>query len=164
VYVRPSRGGLLLGGYEDDPLILDAGSVDPGFAVEDLELDEGVLRRFAAVVAPNFPDLPGAPSRIVRGGVPTMTPDSWPLFGTVPAIDGVFVAGGCNVGGFSISPAVGELLADWIVSGSCPALLAPFRADRFEAWGDDAALRAVTLDRWRQHYRPDAGDVAEGRA
>ena len=42
-----------------------------------------------------------------------MTPDGWPLFGPAIGVDGLFVAGGCNVGGFSISPAVGELLASW---------------------------------------------------
>ena len=163
VYVRPSRGGLLLGGYEDDPLIIDPDVVDPAFAVEDLELDESVLRGFAERVAPIFPDLPTTRSRVVRGGIPTMTPDSWPMFGSVPEVEGVMVAGGCNVGGFSISPAVGELLADWIVSRVCPAFLQPFRADRFGPWPDDALLRDVTLGRWRQHYRPDPVEVPPDR-
>jgi glycine/D-amino acid oxidase-like deaminating enzyme len=155
IYVRPSRGGLLLGGYEDDPRLIDPG-IGPGFAVgESLELDERVLRGFAAQVAGIFPDLAAAPARIVRGGIPTMTPDSWPVFGTLPEVDGLFVAGGCNVGGFSISPAVGELMAEWIGSGARPVLLEPFRADRFGPWPDDAALEAVTLERWRAHYRPE---------
>ncbi|MBM4407811.1 MAG: FAD-binding oxidoreductase [Chloroflexi bacterium] len=155
VYVRPSAGGLMLGGYEDSPLVVPTGDVGPGFSIEALPLDPRVLHGLAARVARIFPDLAGARPRVVRGGVPTMTPDSWPIFGPVADIGGLFVAGGDNVGGFSISPAVGELLAEWIVTGRQPDLLAPFRADRFGPWPHDAELESVTLERWRLHYRPD---------
>ena len=154
VYVRPSGGGLLLGGYENDPMVVSQDEVTTTFSVDRLELDAGVLRRLANLVGRIFPDLVDARLRVVRGGIPTMTPDGWPLIGPAPGIDGLFVAGGCNVGGFSISPAVGELLTAWILTGRCPDLLKPFRADRFGAWPDDASLRAVSLDRWRDHYRP----------
>jgi glycine/D-amino acid oxidase-like deaminating enzyme len=162
VYVRPSAGGLLLGGYEHDPMVY-TGELTPAFSIDRLELDARVLRRLAAGVGRMFPEIAQAAPRVIRGGLPTMTPDGWPILGAAPGVAGLFVAGGCNVGGFSISPAVGELLAEWIVTGRCPEMLAPFRADRFGPWTDDTALRAATLERWRLHYQPDpAPNPADG--
>lgn len=44
---------------------------------------------------------------------------------------GCFIAGGCNVAGLSISPAIGEALAAWIVEGEPPLDLAPLSIARF---------------------------------
>ena len=46
-------------------------------------------------------------------------------------IRGFFVASGCCVGGLSISPAVGEVLAEWILTGKPPMDLALLAPDRF---------------------------------
>ena len=49
-----------------------------------------------------------------------MTPDGEHIVGPLPSLPGFYVAGGCCVGGLSIAPIVGELLARWIVSGAAP--------------------------------------------
>ena len=69
VYVRPEKGGLMLGGYEPDPVQYDMGSLPADFDIEDLELDLSVLRRLAESVAAAVPGVPrrgaaGAPGRI----------------------------------------------------------------------------------------------------
>ena len=55
-----------------------------------------------------------------RGGLPTMTADGQHIVGPAPGAEGFFVAGGCNVAGLSISPAIGQALAAWIVDGAPP--------------------------------------------
>jgi 4-methylaminobutanoate oxidase (formaldehyde-forming) len=60
-----------------------------------------------------------------------MTADGQHLVGPAPAADGFFVAGGCNVAGLSISPAIGEALAAWIVDGAPPLDLEPLSIARF---------------------------------
>ena len=72
-----------------------------------------------------------------------MTPDGHFLIDRLPGVAGFYVASGCNVGGLSISPPIGEDLADWIVAGGeRPPPLAPFRIDRFDGrFASDAELR-----------------------
>ena len=53
------------------------------------------------------------------------------IVGPAPGADGFFVAGGCNVSGLSISPAIGDALAAWIVDGVPPLDLEPLALGRF---------------------------------
>jgi len=72
-------------------------------------------------VRDQFPLLQDVEIDEFRGGLPTMTADGRHIVDWVPGVTGFFVACGCCVGGLSISPAVGEALADWIVDGETPA-------------------------------------------
>ncbi len=54
------------------------------------------------------------------GGVPTMTAAGHHIVGPVPGAKGFFVLGGCNVAGLSISPALGDAVAAWIMDGEPP--------------------------------------------
>src|SRR6185295_19524615 len=55
VYIRPADGGLLLGGYESDPLQIDMANVPDGFGIDDLPLDLSVLHRLMSRVVDQFP-------------------------------------------------------------------------------------------------------------
>ena len=44
VYIRPADGGLMLGGYESDPMQFDMANLPPGFGIDDLPLDLSVLQ------------------------------------------------------------------------------------------------------------------------
>ena len=118
VYVRYAQGGLMFGGYEDHPGVIDASALPPSFQIADLPLDLGVLRGLVDEVADRFPVLRGARVAVHRGGAPTMTPDGRPILGRVPGLAGLFVASGCCVGGLSLSPAAGRALADLILDGA----------------------------------------------
>lgn len=71
--------------------------------------------------------------RVIRqwAGTVSYTPDLAPLVGRVAGVDGLWLDAGW-VYGFMGAPAAGELLAEAIISGRTPALLAPFAPDRFE--------------------------------
>ena len=133
VYVRPCDGGLLWGGYEETPRFFDMDGLPRTFDIADTPLDVDVLRRFADDVRRQLPVLGEAGVREHRGGLPTMTADGQHLVGPAPAAGGFFVAGGCNVAGLSISPAIGEALAAWIVDGAPPLDLEPLSIARFRA-------------------------------
>jgi glycine/D-amino acid oxidase-like deaminating enzyme len=153
IYVRPERGGLMVGGYEDAPRAVDPAEMPPGFSIADLELDLGVLRGLAGEIAERVPVLRDAPVAVHRGGLPTMTPDGLPILGPVPGGDGLYVASGCCVGGLSLSPAAGRALADQILDGRSDPDLAPLGIDRFATYADDpAALRAAALDHYARKY------------
>ncbi|HEY3058922.1 MAG TPA: FAD-dependent oxidoreductase [Chloroflexota bacterium] len=153
VYVRPERGGLLLGGYEPDPLQVDVSALGADFDIKSLTLDMEPLRRLTHEVRNEFPVLQGAEIDEFRGGLPTMTADGRHIVDRVPGVEGFFVASGCCVGGLSISPSVGEVLADWIVDGEPGVDLSSLRLNRFghEVLTDDL-LRQACLWRYAHHY------------
>jgi glycine/D-amino acid oxidase-like deaminating enzyme len=154
VYVRYCDGGLMFGGYEDAPLVVDPAGLPAGFQVAQLALDLGVLRALTDEVAARFPALRDARVAVHRGGLPTMTPDGNPVLGPVPGLAGLYVASGCCVGGLSLSPASGRALADLIVDGRSDPDLAPLSVERFRRWseGDTAALQAVCVDHYARKY------------
>src|SRR5581483_12115997 len=55
VYLRPARGGLMVGGFEADPLPFDVGGQPAAFSTDDVPLDLGVLRKMADQVAAEAP-------------------------------------------------------------------------------------------------------------
>jgi glycine/D-amino acid oxidase-like deaminating enzyme len=131
VYIRPCDGGLLWGGFEEDPRFLDVDALGARFQAKDTPLDAEVLRRLADQVRQQLPVLLEAKIREHRGGIPTMTGDGEHIVGPVPGARGFFVAGGCNVAGLSVSPAIGDMLAAWIVDGAPPIDLARLSITRF---------------------------------
>jgi glycine/D-amino acid oxidase-like deaminating enzyme len=146
VYIRPCKGGLMLGGYEPDPMAFDLRG-KPGFRVEDVPLDLAVLRRLAETVHDQFPVFRDVAIQELRGGVPTMTMDADYMLGPAPGLPGLFVIGGCNVGGLSVSPALGELLAGWIVNGRPATDVPNMDPGRF-----GAVAEAELLERCRTRY------------
>jgi 4-methylaminobutanoate oxidase (formaldehyde-forming) len=153
VYVRPERGGLMLGGYEPDPLQVDMRKLPADYQIGDLALDFEPLRTLTQDVSAQFPVLQNAAIAELRGGLPTMTADGDHIIDRVPGVEGFFVVGGCCVGGLTISPAVGELVAKWVVEGEPPMDVSRFRLSRFGAEVDsDERLRAACLWRYAHHY------------
>jgi 4-methylaminobutanoate oxidase (formaldehyde-forming) len=158
VYVRPERGGLMLGGYEPDPLQVDVRAQPSDFQIAGLELDFEPLRRLTDQVKGEFPALQGAEIAEFRGGLPTMTADGNLIVDRVPGVEGFFIAAGCCVGGLSTSPAVGEALAAWVVTGRPPMDLSLLSLARFgpELTGSEERLRRACLWRYAHHYADEA--------
>jgi glycine/D-amino acid oxidase-like deaminating enzyme len=152
VYVRPCDGGFLWGVFEEGPRFLDMASLGPRFDVKDTPLDAAVLRGAAADVKEQLPVLSTAAVREHRGGIPTMTGDGEHIVGPAPAAQGFFFASGCNVAGLSISPALGEALAAWIVDGRPPLDLSALSIARFREgmWASEAQLRRDAA--WQYHH------------
>ncbi len=159
VYVRPCDGGLMLGGYEDAPLLLDR----VPDAVDDMPLDLSVLQRLAHAVRQEFPafgDLDGAR---LRGGMPTMTLDDEHLIGPVPGASGLFVIGGCNVGGLSTAMAFAEALCRIIADPATADELAPLLPARFVGQAiTEAQLHAACRLHYGQHYWSEAARAGHG--
>ncbi len=153
VYIRPADGGLMLGGYEDDPLLFDMAKLAPGFSIDQMPLDFAVLKKLRGQILPQFPVFADAKIREHRGGLPTMTADGEHIAGPWPGISGLYLIGGCCVGGLSISPILGELLAGWIVCGRPGgdlSAMAPGR--RAVAEIDEHNLREDARRRYARHY------------
>ncbi len=150
VYLRPARGGLMVGGFEADPLPVDPERQPDSFGTDDVPLDLGVLRRLADQVAAEVPVAATAAVTEHRGGMFTMSPDGRFVAGPVPDLPGLWVASGCNGSGFSSSLAIGEALAAWITGGAPPPGVTALAPGRFGSLPDDAL---ITRGLWQYaHY------------
>ncbi len=121
------------------------------FHMKDTPLDAAVIRGMGEQVKQQFPILLTAKIREHRGGIPTMTADGQHIIGPAPGARGFFIAGGCNVAGLSVSPAIGEALAAWIVEGEPPLDLAPLSIARFAA-ASYSEERLKQEAAWRYHH------------
>jgi glycine/D-amino acid oxidase-like deaminating enzyme len=154
VYLRPARGGLMVGGFEAAPLAVDPRTEPPSFRTESLDLDLAVLRKLAAPVAAEVPLAADAPVAEHRGGLFTMSPDGRFLAGPVPDVPGLWVASGCNGSGFSSSLGIGEALAGWICAIPGRLDIGALSPERFGALTDEAL---ITDGRWQYAHYYDPG-------
>jgi glycine/D-amino acid oxidase-like deaminating enzyme len=152
VYVRPDKGGLMLGGYEPDPVQYDMAALPESFGIDDMPLDLSVLRRLAESVAAQFPIFRDIALQEHRGGLPTMTADGEHVVGPAPGLSGLYVIGGCCVGGLTTAPALGELLAEWITQGRASPDLALMAPDRMATGIAEDELRELCRLQYAHHY------------
>ncbi|MFN3337706.1 MAG: NAD(P)/FAD-dependent oxidoreductase, partial [Thermomicrobium sp.] len=154
VYVRPCRGGLMWGGFESDPLPLDPASRGQDFRIEHVPLEFRVLEHCALFVRDVIPSLHDAAVQEHRGGLFTMTPDGRFVAGPVSEVRGLWVLSGCNGSGFSFSPALGQLLAEWIVHGTPSIDLSPLAPGRFLSPVAQEALVEAAIFQYTHYYEP----------
>jgi glycine/D-amino acid oxidase-like deaminating enzyme len=159
VYLRPARGGLMVGGFEPGPLPVDPDQQPASFSTDDMPLDLGVLRKLAGQVAVETPAAETAPVAEHRGGLFTMSPDGRFVTGPVPDLPGLWVASGCNGSGFSSSLAIGEALAAWITRDTPPPGMTALAPGRFGPLTDDVL---ISRGLWQYaHYYDPAGGAPE---
>jgi D-amino-acid dehydrogenase len=62
-----------------------------------------------------------------------LTPDGLPILDRVDPFENLFVATGHSMLGITLAPASGQAMAGYVLSGTRPELLEPFRLGRFAA-------------------------------
>ena len=154
VYVRPSRGGLMVGGFEADPLPLDPRTRE-NFSMEQLPLDFSILENQTATIQDNIPALRDTTIQEHRGGLFTMTRDGQFLAGPMPNVRGLWALTGCNGSGYSSSLALGQVMAEWIVDGEPSIDLTEFSPARFVNSNlSDEELTAACVWQYAHYYDP----------
>jgi len=131
VYMREEAGGLVIGGYELDPLArwIDGVPWEHGGSTLPPDFDrfeplmEGAIRRIPFLEQAEIVTLvchPGA-----------YTPDCQPIIGPMPGARGFWMAAGMSLNGFGAAGGVGKVLSEWIIDGEPSLDLYSFRATRF---------------------------------
>jgi sarcosine oxidase, subunit beta len=113
LYFRHERPGQLIAGLHTEE------ALEP---VEDPDryargVDPDLLERLARELAARLPPLAGA--RLAHGwaGLYPVSPDGLPQVGPAPGRPTAIFAAGGGGAGIQLSPVLGELVADWILSG-----------------------------------------------
>jgi len=136
IYFRPDDGTVMHG--------VDSGGAEVSPDVETPIVDPWRLAAARDRLARRIPELATAPVVRVQSAFDGYTPDGHGLIGTVPGVDGVYLATAFSGGGFKVAPAVGSAVAREVVDGAEQPLLAAFRPDRFGAGRAVSAARPYT--------------------
>jgi glycine/D-amino acid oxidase-like deaminating enzyme len=154
VYVRPCRGGLMLGGFEADPMPIPVHARE-NFSMDRVPLDFSKLEEQTATVDDNIPALRDTTVQEHRGGLFTMTSDGHFLAGPMPNVRGLWALTGCNGSGFSFSPALGQVMAEWIADGEPSIDLTEFSPARFANKKlNDEELTTACVWQYAHYYDP----------
>lgn len=119
VYVSQTDRGEVLIGSEIEPYT----SYSQGSTLNFLE----TTAHHALELLPQLAEV-----RVMRawGGLCDVTPDYSPIIGTTP-VEGFYVDGGWGTYGFKAAPISAVTMADLVVTGRVPDLIAPFALSRF---------------------------------
>lgn len=142
VYMREEQGGLVIGGYEPNPLArwIDGtpwehsnATLPPDYGRFEMLL-EGAIRRIPFLKDAGIIDItchPGA-----------YTPDCQPMLGPSPGARGMWMLAGISLNGYGGAGGMGKLLAEWILEGEAPMDVYAFRATRFGNYFTDPRYAA----------------------
>jgi len=149
-YYKEEVGGLVMGGYEPDPVPC---SPDDERPAELLEPDFEHFQQLADLAVGRVPALEHAGIRQLVNGAEAFTPDGSFILGEAPELSGFFVGAGFNAYGIAAGGGAGKALAEWIEAGEPPEDLWPVDIRRFGAPQRDAGwVEQRTLELYGKHY------------
>jgi len=131
IYGKAEAGGMVLGGYELNPVARWIDGVPWDHAGTSLPPDQTRFEPLLAGAARRFPFVHEAGIVKLVCHPDAMTPDSGPLVGPVPGVRGMFMAAGLSLNGFGGAGGIGRSLAELITVGETELDLHPYRPWRF---------------------------------
>jgi len=131
VYMRQEAGGLVIGGYEPNPLArwIDGVPWEHGGTTLPADYDrfeqllEGAIRRIP------FLEQAGIITLVCHPGA--YTPDCQPMLGPMAGARGMWIAAGMSLNGYGGAGGIGKLMAEWITEGEPSQDVYAYRATRF---------------------------------
>ena len=119
-YYKEEAGGLVMGGYEPNPIAWAEQGIPDGFVFKLLESNFDQFQQLAELAMPRVPALETIGVRQLLNGPESFTPDGNFILGEAPEIKRYFVGAGFNAFGIAAAGGAGKALAAWIVDGEPP--------------------------------------------
>ena len=152
-YYKEEVGGLVMGGYEPNPIPWAVDGIAPGFNFQLLQPDWEHFQPILDLAMARVPALENAGIKELLNGPESFTPDGNFILGQAPGVGGFFVGAGFNAFGIASGGGAGKVLAEWIVGGEAPFDVWPVDIRRFGAPHADVDwVRARTLELYGKHY------------
>ena len=153
VYGKAEAGGVILGGYESDPVARWIDGVPWDHSGTSVPPDQARFEPLLRGAARRFPFLGEAGVVKLVCHPDAMTPDANPLLGPVPGVRGLYLAAGLSLNGFGGAGGIGRALAEWITGGETELDLHPFRCWRFGTVHRDHRYAAeLAREAYRYYY------------
>ncbi|PPD11542.1 MAG: FAD-dependent oxidoreductase, partial [Methylocystis sp.] len=152
-YYKEEVGGLVMGGYEPNPVPWSSGAVPEDFAFRLLEDDWDHFEPIMDLALGRVPALAEAGVKQMINGLESFTPDGNWMIGEAPEVRNFFVGAGFNAFGIASAGGAGMALAEWAADGEQPFDLWPVDIRRFGApHRDPNWVRVRTLQAYARHY------------
>jgi len=153
IYFKEEVGGVIMGGYELDPIPWEVDAIPDGWIFKLIEPDWEHFESLAVQAAERMPVLEEAGVRQLVNGPEAFTPDGAFILGEAPEVKNYYVGAGFNAFGIAAAGGAGRALAEWIVGGEPSTDLWPVDIRRFsEHHKDEAWVRERSLEAYSRHY------------
>jgi glycine cleavage system aminomethyltransferase T/glycine/D-amino acid oxidase-like deaminating enzyme len=153
VYGKAEAGGVVLGGYESDPVARWIDGAPWDHSGTSLPPDERRFEPLLQGAARRFPFLGEAGIVKLVCHPDAMTPDSNPLVGPMPGVPGLYFAAGLSLNGFGGAGGIGKSLAELISQGETELDLYGYRPWRFGPVHRDVRYAAeLGRESYRYYY------------
>lgn len=153
IYFKEEVGGLVMGGYEPNPVPWAEQGIPDGFEFQLLAENWDHFEPMMVQAMARVPALETAGIKQLINGPESFTPDGNFILGEAPEVAGFFVGAGFNAFGIASAGGAGRALAEWVAAGEPPMDLWPVDIRRFGAphraidW-----VRSRTLEAYSKHY------------
>ncbi|MFQ6018192.1 MAG: FAD-dependent oxidoreductase [Kiloniellaceae bacterium] len=153
IYFKEDVGGLVMGGYEANPIPWAEDGIPDGFHYSLLDPDWEHFEQLMAQALVRVPALEHAGVKELINGPESFTPDGNFILGEAPELTGFYVGAGFNAYGIAAGGGAGRALAEWIAGGEPAMDLWPVDLRRFGRphrsldW-----VRRRSLELYAKHY------------
>ncbi len=153
IYLKEEVGGLVMGGYELNPIAWAENGLPDGFEFQLLESNWDHFEQFMLQALERIPAFETAGVRQLINGPESFTPDGNYIMGEAPEVKNFFVGAGFNAFGIAAGGGAGWTLAEWVMSGEQPLDLWSVDIRRFSPmYRSDDWVRERTLEAYGKHY------------
>ncbi len=152
-YYKEEVGGLVMGGYEPNPIPWAMHGFPKNFEFQLLNSNFEHFEQIMELALGRVPALQTAGIKQLINGPESFTPDGNFILGAAPEVEGFFVGAGFNAFGIASGGGAGKVLAEWVAGGEPPYDLWPVDIRRFGRNHQDVEwVRARTLEAYGKHY------------
>src|SRR5271165_6061045 len=152
-YYKEEVGGLVMGGYEPNPIPWAQKGFPKNFEFQLLGSNFDHFTPIMELAMGRVPALQTAGVKQLINGPESFTPDGNFILGEAPELAGFFVGAGFNAFGIASGGGAGMALAEWVAGGEPPYDLWPVDIRRFGRNHQDVDwVRARTLEAYGKHY------------
>ncbi len=152
-YYKEEVGGLVMGGYEPNPIPWAENGIPDGFEFQLLNDNWDHFEPIMELAIGRVPALQTAGVKQLINGPESFTPDGNFILGEAPELKNFYVGAGFNAFGIASAGGAGRALAEWIADGEAPMDLWPVDIRRFGKPHQSVDwVRTRTLEAYGKHY------------
>jgi 4-methylaminobutanoate oxidase (formaldehyde-forming) len=152
-YYKEEVGGLVMGGYENNPIMWAKEGIPKGFHYSLLESNFDHFEQLMTLSLGRVPALEFAGIKTLTNGPESFTPDGNFILGEAPELQNFFVGAGFNAYGIAAGGGAGMALAEWVANGEPPYDLWSVDIRRFgRPHFDTDWVRTRTYEAYGKHY------------
>ncbi|MCP5089035.1 MAG: FAD-dependent oxidoreductase, partial [Rhodobacteraceae bacterium] len=155
-YYKEEVGGLVMGGYEPNPIPWAIDGFPKGFHYTLLDSNFDHFEQLMELSLGRVPALENAGIKTLTNGPESFTPDGNFIIGEAPELSNFFVGAGFNAFGIAAGGGAGMALAEWVNKGEPPYDLWSADIRRFgRPHFDTDWVRTRTVEAYGKHYTMD---------